>query len=181
MRNIIATILNDCPRQKRLSKDKKQAVIHAIDSFDGFIDLDVLTTWILFSGQIIQKIDDFKKKTFYNCVRLNDYQSADGYLDGLEILHESYVSLLPKYIKDKKTLLILDPPYVCTAQGAYRKAKYFGMIQFLDIMSIIRPPFIFFSSTRSEFPAYVDIIISKRLNGWEQLVNYKKTNCKIFC
>ena len=63
---------------------------------------------------------------------------------------------------------MLDPPYVCTQQGNYRKAAYFGMVEFLRLMAMVRPPFVFFSSTRSELPAYLDLVAELHLPGWER-------------
>nr|WP_198923824.1 hypothetical protein [Rappaport israeli] len=114
-----------------------------------------------------------QKKSFYNKMRRNDYPPADGYLDGLEIVNESYETLLPQYSDRDKTLFVLDPPYVCTKQGAYRKAGYFGMVEFLALMRMVRPPFIFFSSTRSELPAYLEFIVQNKLEGWDRLIGYK--------
>ena len=51
---------------------------------------------------------------------------------------------------------------------AYRKAAYFGMVEFLRLMAMVRPPFIFFSSTRSELPAYLDLVAELHLPGWER-------------
>lgn len=70
--------------------------------------------------------------------------------------------------RNPRTLLVLDPPYVCTQQGNYRKAAYFGMVEFLRLMAMVRPPFVFFSSTRSELPAYLDLVAELRLPGWER-------------
>ena len=86
----------------------------------------------------------------------------------MEIASQSYRELLPQHIGNPRTLLVLDPPYVCTQHGNYRKAAYFGMVEFLRLMALVRPPFVFFSSTRSELPAYLDLVAELRLPGWER-------------
>ena len=96
------------------------------------------------------------------------YPEAQDYLQGVEIVGQSYRELLPQHIGNPRTLLVLDPPYVCTQQGNYRKAAYFGMVEFLRLMAMVRPPFVFFSSTRSELPAYLDLVAELRLPGWER-------------
>ena len=103
-----------------------------------------------------------------NCISLSDYPEAQDYLQGVEIVGQSYRELLPQHIGNPRTLLVLDPPYVCTQQGNYRKAAYFGMVEFLRLMAMVRPPFVFFSSTRSELPAYLDLVAELRLPGWER-------------
>ena len=40
-------------------------------------------------------------------------------------------------------------------------------------MQHVRPPFIFFSSTRSELPAYLQLVIGDRLPGWERFTDYQ--------
>jgi hypothetical protein len=42
------------------------------------------------------------------------------------------------------------------------------MVEFLRLMAMVRPPFIFFSSTRSELPAYLDLVAELHLPGWER-------------
>ena len=100
--------------------------------------------------------------------RLRAYPEAQDYLQGVEIVGQSYRELLPQHIGNPRTLLVLNPPYVCTQQGNYRKAAYFGMVEFLRLMAMVRPPFVFFSSTRSELPAYLDLVAELRLPGWER-------------
>lgn len=46
--------------------------------------------------------------------------------------------------------------------------NYFGMVEFLRLMAMVRPPFVFFSGTRSELPAYLDLVAELRLTGWER-------------
>ncbi|WP_240637624.1 hypothetical protein [Neisseria meningitidis] len=40
--------------------------------------------------------------------------------------------------------------------------NYFGMVEFLRLMAMVRPPFVFFSGTRSELPAYLDLVAELR-------------------
>ena len=140
----------------------------AIRSFGGYIDLDCLVSWLLFSGNTAADLDELCRKTMYNCISLSDYPEAQDYLQGVEIVSQSYRELLPQHIGNPRTLLVLDPPYVCTQQGNYRKAAYFGMVEFLRLMAMVRPPFVFFSSTRSELPAYLDLVAELHLPGWER-------------
>ncbi len=47
--------------------------------------------------------------------------------------------------------------------------NYFGMVEFLRLMAMVRPPFVFFSGTRSKLPTYLDLVAELRLTGWERL------------
>lgn len=175
LRQIIASVLDGYPRQKRLPADVKQHIISIINDFDGYIDCHSVSTWLLFSGKQISHIDDLSQHEFYNTVRRSDYEPADSYLDGLEIVSESFETLMPRYSEQEKTLFILDPPYLKTKQEAYGLSEYFGMVQFLKLMKWVRPPYLFFSSTKSEFLAYLDYIkdyepeIWQRIGGFERL------------
>lgn len=169
----LTTILQHEPRDLKLSASAKDTVCRAICAFDGFIDLDCLSSWILFSGKVAADLPDFFTKTMYNRIRLQPYPMAKDYLQGLEIVQEDYANLLARYTGNPKALLILDPPYVSTEQGMYRDSGYFGMVAFLRLMQLVRPPFVFFSSTRSEFPAWLEMTIREQHHGWERFTGYK--------
>lgn len=174
LRQIIASILADYPRQKRLPDDIKQKIIDTINRFDGYVDCHSVSTWLLFSGKQIADINELAHHEFYNTVRRSDYLLADGYLDGLEVVSESFETLMPRYYEQEKTLFILDPPYLRTKQEAYGLGEYFGMVQFLKLMKLVRPPYLFFSSTKSEFLAYMDYIKNYDSEAWQRLGEFEK-------
>ena len=166
LRQILADVLADYPRDKHLDKPTKARVVHAVESFDGYKDLNCLRSWLLFSGNQAGTIAELLNKHMYNCIRRNDYPDSADYLRGLEIVSQPFQTLLPQYINKPKTLLILDPPYVSTLQGMYANKHYFGMVQFLRLMDMVRPPFVFFSSTRSELMDYLDYAKDSRPKEW---------------
>ena len=168
LRRLLAGLLAAVPRNTLVPPAAKAAVVVAVHSFGGYVDLDCLVSWLLFSGNTAADLDEFCRKTMYNRVQTTDYPEAQDYLKGVGIVSQSYRELLPQHIGHPRTLLVLDPPYVCTQQGNYRKAAYFGMVEFLRLMALVRPPFIFFSSTRSELPAYLDLVAELHLPGWER-------------
>lgn len=114
----------------------------------------------------------------FNLIRRTDYMYPIGYLDNVEVTSQSYESLMPEYFNQPKTLFILDPPYLSTSQGAYNKSEYFGMIKFLKLMQFVRPPFIFFSSTRSEFLQYLNYLIEEKLEHYHRFTNYQLINIR---
>lgn len=174
LRHIIASILDDYPRQKRLPADIKQKIISIIHDFDGYVDCHTISTWLLFSGKQISHINELDKHEFYNTIRRSDYPRADGYLHGLEIVSESFETLMPRYYGQDKTLFILDPPYLHTKQEAYGLGEYFGMVQFLKLMKLVRPPYLFFSSTKSEFLAYMDYLKAHDPVAWQRLGEFER-------
>ncbi|HHE3654146.1 TPA: hypothetical protein ACPDWD_001463 [Pasteurella multocida] len=167
LRRLIFDILRDTGSQKKINGDLKMRIIEIINTFDGFIDVHILTSWLLFSGQQCGTLEDLYKKAFYNCVKKSDYESADGYLSGVEVTKESFHKLLPRFKEDEKALLVLDPPYLCTRQESYKQANYFDLIDFLRLINITRPPYIFFSSTKSEFIRFVDYMTEDKVDNWK--------------
>lgn len=168
---LLTAIGNATPKNSRLPKALKAELIKIIDQFQGYKDLNCLTSWLLFSGQQVGSLDELYKKDFWHCVRLSHYPSAEGYLDGVEIVRESFHTLLPRFISDPKSLFVLDPPYLCTKQDSYKQATYFDLIDFLRLVNITRPPYIFFSSTKSEFIRFIEYMLEEKVDNWQAFEN----------
>ncbi|OZN24455.1 hypothetical protein CFY87_09440 [Actinobacillus seminis] len=171
---ILAKLDNATQKNKRLPKVLKAEVIKIIDEFQGYKNLNCLASWLLFSGQQVGSLEELYRKDFWHCVRLSDYPSADGYLDGVEVVRESFHTLLPKYANDPKALFVLDPPYLCTKQETYKQATYFDLIDFLRLVNITRPPYVFFSSTKSEFIRFVNYMLEDKVDNWQAFDSSKR-------
>lgn len=178
LRQQLTDVLSDYPRQKLLDKSIKPKVVDVIKNFKGNIDLRVLSTWLLFAGKHATSLDELYASHLYNTLRRTDFPAVDDYLTGVEVVCESYDTLLPQYADQPKTLLVFDPPYVNTQQGAYAQTGYFGMVQFLKLMQYVRPPYIFFSSTRSEILSYLDFVQECDQRTWQRVGNYEKISLK---
>ncbi|MCQ9629229.1 hypothetical protein [Actinobacillus suis] len=174
LRQILAELLVGVPKGKRLGKAKKLQVIAAIEAFEGYKDPHILCSWLLFSGQQVRTLDELYQKDFWHCLRKSDYPLANGYLDGIEVVSESFHSLLPKYTDNPKALFVLDPPYLCTHQESYKQANYFDLVDFLRLVHLTRPPYIFFSSTKSEFVRFIDAMIEDKWENWHAFEDYKR-------
>lgn len=179
LRQQIFDVLATAEHERKLSEAHRQQVIEIIHNFNGFVDINSVATWLLFSGKQVKTLDELYQNMFYNTIRKTPYKTADGYLDGLEITHESFETLIPKYTNQANTLLLLDPPYVFTEQTAYKQDKYFGMVEFLTLMGLIKPPYIFFSSTKSELLAYMDYVKKFQATDWERIGNFEKLSLEI--
>lgn len=182
LRKILFDQLKD---HSKIDKNKKEQIKQIIQSFNGFIDLPSLSSWLLFSGVQIKTIEEFYKLGWHNRVRATPYPSAKNYLDGLEITSKSYIDLIPSFQNQERVLLLLDPPYISTMQGMYKNDLYFGMIEFLKLMQIIKPPFIFFGSSRSEMLDYINWVIENKIGDWQRFSGYQKisllSSCNISC
>lgn len=179
LRQILLDILKALPQGSKLSNDNKTIILQAINEFDGYIDVRSVSTWLLFSAKQISNINELSQHTMYNNIRLSDYKTADDYLHGLEITSQSFDKLLPQYYHQPNTLLLLDPPYICTQQQAYALSKYFGMVKFLTLMQMVRPPYIFFSSTRSELLDYLQYVEQYEPQTWQRTGGFDKINIQV--
>lgn len=175
LRQIIFNYLHGIiPKNGRLSKEIKEDIINKINNFKGYKDLNCLASWLLFSGQQVGSVEELFAKDFWNCVRQSDYPTADGYLDGIEVISESFHKLIPRYQNQEKVLLLLDPPYLCTRQESYKQATYFDLIDFLRLINLTKPPYIFFSSTKSEFIRYLNYMQESKTDNWESFDGYER-------
>lgn len=175
LRQIIFNYLHGIiPKNGRLSKEIKTEIINKINDFKGYKDLNCLASWLLFSGQQVGSIEALFAKDFWHCVRQSDYPTAEGYLDGIEVISESFHKLIPRYQNQEKVLLLLDPPYLCTRQESYKQATYFDLIDFLRLINLTKPPYIFFSSTKSEFIRYLDYMQESKTDNWESFEGYER-------
>ena len=178
LRKKLLTIIGDYPKNKRIDAILKQQLINAIQAFKGFKSVRVLSSWLLFSNNQVATWEEFFKEYFWNSIRQSDYPSADGYLDGLEVVNESFHTLLPKHQDNPKALFVLDPPYLCTKQESYRQARYFDLIDFLRLINITRPPYIFFSSTKSEFIRFIEYMVEDKVDNWQAFDNVERIAIK---
>ncbi|PIT53873.1 DNA adenine methylase [Snodgrassella alvi] len=171
LRRLLSDLLKDVPIKGRIDKKTRNLVIEVIRNFDGYIDLNSLQTWLLFSGATLENLNQlYKEAALYNRVRKNDYPLAASYLDGIEVVSKSFDALLPEHVNNKNTLLVLDPPYLFSEQKAYRKAEEFRFISFIRLMTLIRPPFILFSNKHSEIIEYLDYMTeqkNERFKGYD--------------
>ena len=171
---LFTVVSNATPKNKRMPKELKAECVKIIQAFDGYKDLNCLASWLLFSGQQVETIDELFQNDFWHCIRQSDYPKTYGYLDGVEIVRESFHTLLPKFADNPKALFVLDPPYLCTRQESYKQATYFDLIDFLRLVNITRPPYIFFSSTKSEFVRFIEYMQEDKVDNWEAFDNAKR-------
>ncbi|MGY4849145.1 hypothetical protein ACWCMZ_07425, partial [Pasteurella multocida] len=53
-------------------------------------------------------------------------------------------------------------------------ATYFDLIDFLRLIHLTKPPFIFFDSTKSEFIRFLDYTQEDRTDNWQTFEGYKR-------
>ncbi|THA12934.1 hypothetical protein [Rodentibacter pneumotropicus] len=171
---LYAAIGNATPKNKCMPKECKAECVRIIQNFKGYKDLNCLASWLLFSDQQVATLEDLFRNDFWHRLRQSDYPKADGYLDGVEIVQESFHTLLPKFRNEPKALFVLDPPYLCTKQESYKQATYFDLIDFLRLIHLTRPPYLFFSSTKSEFIRFIEAMVEDKWQNWQAFEDYKR-------
>ncbi|AKD38994.1 hypothetical protein I926_08410 [Pasteurella multocida subsp. multocida OH4807] len=174
MKILYKTVNGVTQKEKLINKQLKEEIINKINGFNGYKDVSCLSSWLLFSGQQVSSLNELFKQRFYNCVRKTDYVLAEGYLNGLEVVSESFHQLLPRFQDKEKVLMVLDPPYLCTRQESYKQATYFDLIDFLRLIHLTKPPFVFFSSTKSEFIRFLDYTQEDKVDNWQTFEGYKR-------
>ncbi|MEE3608258.1 DNA adenine methylase [Avibacterium paragallinarum] len=160
-------LVKDYQKKEKLGEHTIEAIIEKITNFNGYKDEQTIASWLTFGSQQENKlVEIFKHKHFYNNVRKSNY-CADGYLAGVEITAKDFKELMLEYQDQPNALFLLDPPYLFTTQKAYKQEKHFGLIKFLTLCRLNRPPYLFFSSTKSEFPTFVDELIKEKGENWQ--------------
>ncbi len=74
---------------------------------------------------------------------------------------------MPRFSEQPNTLLLLDPPYLCTHQESYKQERYFDLVDFLRLIHLTKPPYVFFSSTKSEFIRFIDAMVADKWDNWQ--------------
>lgn len=106
-------------------------------------------------------------------MRQSDYPTAEGYLDGIEVISESFHKLIPA-IKIKIRCYYYLIHLIYALAKSYKQATYFDLIDFLRLINLTKPPYIFFSSTKSEFIRYLNYMQESKTDNWRAFENYKR-------
>ena len=56
----------------------------------------------------------------------------------------------------------------------YAQENYFNLVQFSILMHQIRPPFVLFSSTKSELINYIKYMLDYQVNNHQSFINYQR-------
>lgn len=146
----IRNIVGNYPENKKLTKEMHQAILDVIKKEEQkreFVDYITLSSSLLFSMKYTTSYEELAKQTFYNTVRKSDY-SADGYLEGVEVVSMDYKDLYTLYKNEPNTLFFVDPPYLSTEVGTYTMS--WTLSDYLDVLTILQEnDYIYFTSNKS--------------------------------
>lgn len=140
------------PRHKAITGTSRDRILSLLESEEaavGHVDYITLSSSLLFSGKYRTNLDSMRHETLYNNVRKNDYDTADDYLSGLEIVSCDYKILVEQFKDIPEVVFLVDPPYLSTDVGTYN--MYWGLSDYLDVLSVLAGHnFIYFTSNKSQ-------------------------------
>ncbi len=146
----IRQILTNVPKDKKVPENVKKMILERVaneESKSGYVDYITLSSSILFSMKYVLNLEQLKKETLYNCVRLSNYD-ATGYLDGLEVVSLCYKELFTKYKDLPNVVFLVDPPYLSTDVGTYK--SYWKLKDYLDVLQVLDgTKYFYFTSNKS--------------------------------
>lgn len=143
----IRVVVRGLEKDKRIPDRQKDRIINIIKKEKEFVDYITLSSSLLFSMKYVLSLDALIKETFYNVVKLTDYD-ASGYLDGLDIVRMNYKELFNRYRGRKNVVFLVDPPYLSTESGTYN--GYWKLANYLDVLNVLNSQsYFYFTSNKS--------------------------------
>ena len=151
MSRIYSEVLKDNYKvNERINETDKAEILKILSNYpNDKIDFLTLTSAFSYSGFYKGSIENFLNSSFFY-KKAKIQREANGYLKGVKIIHKDFKEVLKMADAHKgKKLLILDPPYLLTDLSAYSKTDW-RLTDFLYLIDNIKPPFVFFSSEKSQ-------------------------------
>jgi site-specific DNA-adenine methylase len=136
----------------KLPENLQKAILQklASENENGYVDWITLSVSLLFSMRYATNYAEFQRNSFYNKIPMFDY-TADGYLDGLEVVRTDYSVLIGKYKDVPHTLFLADPPYLSTDVKTYTAVQNWTMKNYLDILTALNGlNYVYFTSDKSQ-------------------------------
>lgn len=151
MSRIYSEVLKDNYKvNKRINETDKAEILKIFADYpNDKIDFLTLSSFLSYGGIYKGSIENFlNSQFFYKKAKIQ--REANGYLKGVKIIHKDFKEVLKMADAHKgKKFLILDPPYLLTDLSAYSKTDW-RLTDFLYLIDNIKPPFVFFSSEKSQ-------------------------------
>ncbi len=146
----IRPIMNTVADSKKIPEELRMQILSIVKEYmeKGYVDYLTLSSSLLFSGRWAKNFQELSKETMYNVVKQSDY-NVDGYLDGLEIVHEDYQDLFSRYKDDRTVLFLIDPPYLATDNVSYK--NHWKLSDYLDVLKLLKgTKYVYFTSNKSQ-------------------------------
>lgn len=143
-------LVADIERKTKIDISTKEKIINRIDQENGFVDYITLSASLLFSMKYVLSLEELKKETLYNRVRLTPIPQVENYLQGLEVVSLDYKQLFEKYKNSKSVVFLIDPPYLSTDCSTYASDNYWKLKDYLDVLKVLHDQnYFYFTSNKS--------------------------------
>ncbi|MCO6546880.1 MAG: DNA adenine methylase [Gilliamella sp.] len=152
IRKDLLSLVTEYKQKERIKENTKEKIIEYLKSKADSLDYITISGYLLFSGNTATSLKNFESSALYNRVTVTPL-NCDDYLAGVEVTHLSFEKLMQKEFTGN-VLYLLDPPYINTQQG-YHKDAYFGLLDQMKLFGLMKAPFIYFTSDKSEI---VDVV-----------------------
>lgn len=153
-------ILINEPVDKVISKEAKQNVLKAIEHEEkvtGYVDYITISSSLLFSMNYAMSFEEIKKQGMYNYVRKSDYEPANDYLQGVDVVKMDYRDLFNRWKHINGVVFLVDPPYLSTDVSTY--SNYWKLANYLDVLSVLKgTSYFYFTSNKSSIIELTDWI-----------------------
>lgn len=153
-------ITEGVPSKKRISGEICENVFARIEREEkerGYVDYITLSSSLLFSMKYVLCLEDMRRETLYNRIKVMDYPEAKDYLEGLTITREDYKELYQRYKDIPDVVFLVDPPYLSTEVGTYK--IYWRLADYLDVLNVLKGhSFVYFTSNKSSILELCDWI-----------------------
>ena len=144
-------------RSEKANAETKAKVINLLEdkiSNNEYIDINTISSQILFSGNSTKDIKVLKARPIYNRINKKplDKKQAEEYIkafNDIKITHCDYMELYNKYKDKDNVVLLVDPPYLDTNCDTYNMSWEY--IDFIKVLSILRhKQWFYFTSNKTK-------------------------------
>jgi len=150
-------VLNE-PTDKVICKESKERILKAIEREEkqtGYVDYITISSSLLFSMKYAMSFTEMKKQTMYNVVRKSNYELADDYLNGVDVVKMDYRELFDRWKHIDGVVFLVDPPYLSTDCTTY--SNYWKLANYLDVLSVLKgTSYFYFTSNKSSIIELTD-------------------------
>lgn len=163
----LRVILDDFKRKERIPDPIRKKLLKVIKTHEaeyGYLDYVTLSASLLFSAKYATDFNQFSKETFYNKIRVSDYD-ASGYLEGVERVQFDYKQLYHQ-TNGKNVIYLVDPPYLSTDVSTYNSKDYWRLKDYLDVLNILDgSKYFYFTSNKSQIVELCEWIETRSFVG----------------
>jgi len=153
-------ILQNETTDKVISKEAKERILKSIEREEkrtGYVDYITISSSLLFSMNYAMNFEEMKKQAMYNCVRKSDYEPANDYLQGVDVVKMDYRDLFNRWKHIDGVVFLVDPPYLSTDCSTY--SNYWKLANYLDVLSVLKgTSYFYFTSNKSSIIELTDWI-----------------------